>query len=344
MSANAKKSKQTISNSFFQKKFHFTDYFMQAYNTPNYWFNIYFIRFFVSTFLAFKILSREFEFFGYLPEQFFYFYPIEIYFEYMLFMGIPGISELATFHWIHFFLPHPAPETFSIIKLTAASFAMLYAIAGAGKYKWIATTNYILVMYLWGYIYLAGQDIDATFLYQGILLVLLISSFKDKPLWQLDKKDISEGTAAAGRIYSHILMVFILYYFTSGINKIIDISITDWFNFGLIETIHNYLVVSPHSNIHIPEFFAYITPYPWLNYLIVPAVYISHLFIPVLFFKRRTLIEFAIFYSTFHLAVMGVGIAFTGYVFIWGILFDYSKLLRLIFRLKPTLTETARAV
>ena len=60
-----------------------------------------------------------------------------------------------------------------------------------------------------------------------------------------------------------------------------------------------------------------------MDFVAVPAVYISHISVPVVFFKRYLIYEFALFYCIFHLMTFGVSISFTGYVFIWMILFDF---------------------
>ena len=52
--------------------------FVTAYNQPGFDFNVNMARLIVCAFLIWKLLSRDFGFFGHVPEQVFYFYPIEI--------------------------------------------------------------------------------------------------------------------------------------------------------------------------------------------------------------------------------------------------------------------------
>ncbi len=263
--------------------------------------------------------------FGTLPPGTLYFYPYRIYSEYMLTTGLPIIMDLLTFHLVHWFTGIPGEPAIHLIKMLTVASCAIFAVVGAGPKRIFAILTYCLVIYLWGFVYMMGQDFDAVFIYQGVLFCLMFSKHQDLPLWDITKKSILTSDMDAGRSFSSIVLIFVIYYFGSGINKLSDIDFVQWFSYKLIESIELMIDCAKAGDMtQPPEIFKYLGGQYWLNYLSVPAVYVSHLGAPFAFFRRKLILEFAFFYMCFHFIVMGVGIAFTGYLFVWFMLLNIS--------------------
>ena len=306
--------------------------FLAAYDRPVPLFNMIYVRLFVCIFFVWKILSRDFEMFGTLPDGILYYYPYRIYSDYMLTTGLPGLMELATFHWIHWLTGMPDAAALHVVKWFAVAVCVMHAVFGAGPKRILAVLNYALVMYLWGFLFMFGQDFDAVYIYQGVLFCLMFTRHDSLPLWRLRKKHITGNDIEAGRSFSAILLIFVLYYFGSGINKLSDISFAQWFDYNLVGTVELALDQGRLGYMSTPfEFFSIISGHDWINYIAVPAVYISHLLIPLVFFRRIFIYEFALFYFLFHFITMAVAIAFTGYLFVWAMLFNVSGILAWLF-------------
>lgn len=109
--------------------------FVTAYNQPGFDFNVNMARLIVCAFLIWKLLSRDFGFFGHVPEQVFYFYPIEIYplDKWVLWTGLPVLSELLTFHWLHWFIPRPGETALRVVQGVAIGSLLLLALFGGGR-------------------------------------------------------------------------------------------------------------------------------------------------------------------------------------------------------------------
>jgi hypothetical protein len=319
--------------------------YLAKYDTPHNDFHVNLIRIFVTLFFAWKTMSRDFGFMGVVPTDFFYFYPIELYRpgDIMLITGIPGLMELVTFHWIHWITGFPSERMLDLLQFTLTGLAILTAIFGRGPRRMLAIATYVLASYLWGFIFLSGQDIDAVMLYFGMLLMLCLVSYRDVPTWRLGEALRAPDNVEAGRAFSAILLVFVLYYGLSGYNKIADLSITEWFRYQLTQDINHTLrmqSLGSYIGAPFPKLFGLIRHQDWLNYLLVPAVYISHLSVFVIFFSRKQILKFAVFYTGFHFVAYAVTIAFTGYVFIWWILLDWHKILMKLSRREAVLVSS----
>jgi hypothetical protein len=268
---------------------------------------------------------------GILPSDFFYFYPIQLYRpeNIILITGVPILMELVTFHWIHWFTGYPSEAVLEGLQFALAGLGVAMAVFGRGPYRILAIAAYVLATYLWGFIFLAGQEIDSVMIYFGMLLVLCLVDYDDGPVWRLGTLLRKPANAAAGRAFSAILLVFVLYYGLSGYNKIADLSIADWFRYNLIEDIDVTLRMQELGNYFgatFPALFAPLVGHEWLNYLLVPLVYISHISVFYMFFKRRHIPKFAVFYTAFHFVTASVSIAFTGYMIVWWILLDWRRI------------------
>lgn len=213
--------------------------YLRKYDTPHNDFHLNIIRIFVGVLFAWKVLSRDFGFMGIVPNEFFYYYPIQLYRpeDIILITGVPILMELVTFHWIHWIVGFPSEAVLTWLQFILAALALLTAFVGRGPYRCIAITAYILATYLWGFIFLSGQEIDSAMVPFGLLLVLCLCSYDDRPVWQFGSLLRRQPNVAAGRAFSATLLVFILYYGLSGYNKITDLSITEWFQYNLIQDI-----------------------------------------------------------------------------------------------------------
>lgn len=303
--------------------------FIAAYNATGFDFNANAARIIVCTFFIWKLLSRDFGFFGTLPEEVFYFYPVQIYAVKSgpLLTGLPIIQELLTFHWIHWFLPHPGLPLMRLVQGVAVASLICLAVFGRGKRKLILFATYALLIYLWGYLFLLGQDIDAIDLYFGMLLALAIGRYEDVPIWKLRQLYGRHKSAEGGRSMSNLVLVFVFYYFASGIKKLTDISLSEWFQYDLVGQVEQHTIRSAHSTLNTIDLFQHIHGLDFLNYVGPPLVYISHLIVPMVFFKRKLILKFFIFYCVFHIMTFGVGISFTGYILVWAVIFPWRQII-----------------
>lgn len=310
--------------------------FLATYNAPGYDFNINVARLFVCAFLIWKLFSRDYGFFGTVPEELFYFYPYQLYpmDKWILWTGLPVIQELLTFHWIHWILPHPSVNVLRGIQAAAMLSLACLAVFGKGPKSAILIVTYSLLIYLWGYLFLLGQDIDAVAIYFGILVALGISRHADVPVWKLPALYRQPKSIDGGRAFSTVLLVFVFYYFASGVNKLTDISFLEWLQFDLVGAIERHSIVAAHHTVDTIDFFQILHGMTYFNYFGAPAVYISHICVPFVFFRRRMIFKFFIFYLMFHLLTFGVGISFSGYIFVWSVLFPWRELLDYLSRMR----------
>jgi len=303
--------------------------FVSKYNEPGYDFNVVIARLFVGLFFVWKLLSRDWGFFGTVPESMFYFYPYELYavgnHDYMLWTGLPVLTEVLTFHWIHFFIPHPGVEVLRIVQGIGIVLSFCFALFGSGPKNILLISLYSVLVYLWGYLFMMGQDIDAVYLYFGILIAIGISTFRDEPVWRIHKIYRHAPNVAAGRSISNVILVFIFYYFASGVKKLTDLNPLEWFHFDLIEGIEEHAIRVAHGWTGTFDIFQYLHGLYFLDYLGPPLVYSSHLLVPIVFFRRNTIVRFFIFYALFHVLSFGVGISFTGYIPVWLTIFPHRE-------------------
>lgn len=260
----------------------------------------------------------------------------------MLLTGLPGFMEIATFHWVHWFVGFPSEAVLTALQFIFAGLCLLLAVIGRGPFRIIAISAYILALYLWGFIFLSGQEINSIMIYFGMLLVLCLTNYADVPIWKMGAVGERADNVAAGRAFSAILLVFVLYYGLSGYNKIVDLSIADWFRYNLVQDIELTLrkqELGFYFGATFPSLFAPLVGHKWLNDILVPLVYISHLSVFIVFFRRRHLLKFAIFYTAFHVVTSSVSITFAGYMIVWWVLLDWRKIVRRVFRGRESLVS-----
>ena len=301
------------------------DAFVKTFNTPGYDFDVNIIRVVVAGFFIWKLLSRDFSFYGNVPDGVFPFYPINIYNidNYVLLTGLPILSELATFHWIHWIIPRPDAMGFKIIQFITIGLLVCLLIFGRGPRNIVPILCYSFLIYLWGYLFLGAHEVDAVLLYFGGLLILCFAPYKDRPVWRLGKLIGQAPSVETGRTVSLYFLLFVFYYFASGVNKLTDISLVDWFNYDLIQSMEVYSIRAEFSTTLVPEIFEFLFPYTFMNFIGPPFIYLSHLIVPLVFFSRKTVFKFFCVYAAFHFLAFGVGISFTGYIPVWLFLFPH---------------------
>ena len=106
-------------------------------------------------------------------------------------------------------------------------------------------------------------------------------------------------------------------------NKFIDISILQWFEYDFLEYNEAKLIGKEYlglPTIKFPQFFGL---EQLVKYFAVPISYFIHLLAPFLYFNRtaKKLIIYWLFYSIFHYMTIYVGILFTANFFAWFMLF-----------------------
>lgn len=164
-------------------------------------------------------------------------------------------------------------------------------------------------------------------IYFGILIALGISRYADAPVWKLLALYHRPKSVDGGRAFSTVLLVFVFYYFASGIKKLTDISFLEWLQFDLVGAIERHSIAAAHHTVGTIEFFEILHGMTYFNYIGAPAVYISHILVPFVFFRRRMIFKFFVFYLMFHLLTFGVGISFSGYIFVWAALFHWREII-----------------
>lgn len=202
-------------------------------------------------------------------------------------LGLPILTDIVTLHWVHWFIPRLDVFGLRFIQGLSILALILHMFFGRGPRRIFAISCYCLLIYLWGHLFLAGQDVDAVALYFGLLLVLVFSRHTDKPIWQIRELINLPANEMAGRTISLFFLIFITYYFASGVNKLTDLRPWNWFTYDLVESMEMARVLSDYGFQKVPSYFECIFDFKILNYIGPPLVYISHIVTPVLFFYRH---------------------------------------------------------
>lgn len=275
----------------------------------------------VSIFFLWKLFSRDFTIFSYVPFwaleriPFFTYNPEQAFFIFDLLY----VTKIVTFHWIHEFIPFPNAEALEVIRYICILSFLCIIFFGRGPKKIFAITSYMTTSYLWGYIFRTGQEIDAIFLPMGILFCYLFSSFNES----LSKKNRSEYSIPSSIFIFSSLMIFVIYYAGSGINKLTDIPIMEWFLYDLLGQIEQAVIADNlGADRSIPLFFSWILDWDrkfmsFILYAGVGIVYVVHLLSPLIILRSHFLIIPFMFYFVFHFLAFGVGISFTANLIIW---------------------------
>ena len=283
------------------------------------------IRIVVFGMFAYKLLSRDFSSLSDAPKFLLELYPTDIFSpaEDYLMLAYKPVVDLATFHWIHWVLPFPDASLLATIQRTVIGLCVLVVVFGRGPKNILAIMSYCGLTYLFGYLWRSGHDVDAIFVALQIALVYCFSRHDEVTLLRFPTKTHSRQ---AGWFMSMTILAFVNYYLLSGFNKLTDIDFTDWFRYGLVnEILFTYDTVLAGNYFTAPEFFGLLEGQNWIDYLGVPAVYLSHICIPMMYFMRHQISKFFFFYLMFHFMAWGVGILFFGLIITWFALVPISR-------------------
>jgi hypothetical protein len=283
---------------------------LRNFNEPVNFYYVHWFKSIVSILYLWKLLSRDFSNIALWPVSVLAGYPIDIYLpDYMLFTGITPFFDLVTFHFIHFFIPFPSEYILSMLQNSAIFLSIILIFSPLKYSRVIAISLFILVSYLWGFVFRLGQDIDAVFLIQSSLLIYAILPFERT--YEYCKK-----------LRFLVLILFVIYYFFSGLNKIVDLNYANWFNYDLVNinsSLHlKYIQEHTRYIPKLPDFFSG-TFFLIFNDLGAAITYIIHLLAPILLFSSGTkkILFYWFFYSLFHFLTIYVGILFTMNFFAW---------------------------
>lgn len=153
---------------------------IDQYNQPKNVFTLWQIKTILGLILIYKLLSRDFSNFALWPEAVLMGWPFDIYSSgYVLLTGIPIFYDLLTFHFIHFFLDLPNAIILSILQNLLIFLSLMLIISPIKYLRVISIFIYILCIYLWGFTYRSGQDVDAMFLIQGSLFIFVFTRYRE---------------------------------------------------------------------------------------------------------------------------------------------------------------------
>lgn len=282
---------------------------------------IFYARALLFAFFIWKLLSRDYRLFTFGSDNVLNVYSVDTFTAYQnyTFMGRGWLVDLVNFHWLHWFLPLPNYQIMEVIYFSTIVVCAVNIIVGRGKFNVFSIAAFCLLTYLWGFNWRTGADVDAIFIPLQASLVMTLFRGADNPVWR--KECFSRRLdSEAGFLYSMMLIVFIGYYQLSGFNKLIDVSLYQWFAYDLFTQLVDrqyYALAGWHVAINpIPLRIASYLP-AWLVDLSVSLVYLSHLTTFLMFFNRHLIAKFMYFYWTFHFVSTGLAIWFSGLLVFW---------------------------
>lgn len=270
--------------------------------------------------LLWKFLSRDYSIFGLMPEELAIAYagntfnPLSAYVA----LGFKPIVDLFTFHWIHAFLPFPTVNILYYLQLFLEAMLVITLFFGGGYKKLNYLIIYIVGMYLLGFIFSMGADIDEIFIPMQMVLLLFIFRGKETYILSSNQQSPLNYSRENGWFFSMVLLIFIGYYFLCGFTKIIDISLWDWGRCEVANLVELNKIKIAVGDDRAPFFMRdLIVGNSWMDIPGTALIYLEHLMIPLLFFKRRY-IAFAWFiYFSFHLTSLSLNLFFTGIFLSW---------------------------
>ena len=289
-------------------------------------------RIVILSFLLWKFLSRDYSLFGSFPEELAMAYPANVFhpLDAYVLLGFKWVVDLFTFHWIHWFVSFPSELILHYIELFLEFMLVVTLFFGGGYKKLNYLIIYVLGMYLLGFLFRIGSDIDEIFIQMQIVLLLFL--FKDKETYILlfkQQKPLNYSKSN-GWFFSMVLLIFIGYYFLAGVTKVIDISLLDWGRFELAKLIElNQIKLDLGDDrawFFAREFFI------GRSFLDIPGtvlVYVEHLLIPLLFFKRSYLPVAWFIYFLFHLSSLNINLFFTGVFLSWLVFLPVDRVVKL---------------
>ncbi|MCZ6674811.1 MAG: hypothetical protein O7C75_17920 [Verrucomicrobia bacterium] len=177
--------------------------------------HFYLMQAVVFSYMAFRLLSRSYEAYGNLPDEFFDFprrYVVELW-------PIPAMY-FTSFQFIYEVLPRPAPEVIFGLQLTAVG-ACLLGLAGIVP-RFCAVVAFLIGTHLTGFIQATNADVDGGGLALCLLLVLALSPERSyyslKNGWSLERRSVDYHWPVF--LFWTVVGAF---YTCSGLNKMIDV-------------------------------------------------------------------------------------------------------------------------
>ena len=274
--------------------------------------------------LLYKLFSRDFSIFGLANQHnwFFNHYPQA---QYSIssginFLGIKPIVDIFSFHWIHWVLPFPSELVLSFIQRTVITLLIIILFVGGGKKKGLYILAYILISYLFGFIWRTNGEIDAVFMQFQVLLLFCFYQEKE-PLTLFDRNiKLLQYSRKSGWFFSMIILIFGCNYFLAGMNKLIDLSILDWFRFDLYNVslmINKQAILGgDHYIINVISFLREHPSFELIN-VTVAFTYLMELGAIAMFFNRRLIPFLMIYFISFHIITSLVNILFMGNILMW---------------------------
>lgn len=279
--------------------------------------------------LLYKFLSRDYSLFGYLPEGLAEVYPAYVFdpLDAYVLLGFKWLVDFFTFHWIHWFFSFPSEVMLHYIQLFLEFMLVLSLFFGGGYKKLNYLIIYILGMYLLGFLFRIGADIDEIFVQMQIVLLLFLFREKETYVLFFKQQEPLNYTKENGWFFSMVLLIFIAYYFLAGFTKIVDISLLDWGRYEVSNlSALNQIKLELGDDrgwFFLRDFFA-------KNSLLdIPGttlVYLEHLLIPLLFFRREYLLVVWFTYFIFHLSSLSINLLFTGVFLSWIVFLPVHKI------------------
>lgn len=279
--------------------------------------------------LLWKFLSRDYSIFGMMPEDLAIAYPGNTFsfLEAYVALGFKPIVDLFTFHWIHWLLPFPTQNMLYYLQLFLEFMLVVTLFVGGGYKKLNYLIIYILSMYLLGFIFSMGADIDEIFIPMQIVLLLFIFRGKESyTIFSNNREAPLTYSKESGWFFSMVLLIFIGYYFLSGFTKVIDISLWDWGRFEVANLVElNQIKIAVGDDRATFFMRDLIVGKDWMDFIGTAIIYWEHLMIPLLFFKRRYIPLAWFIYFGFHLTSLNLNLFFTGIFLSWLVFLPVHK-------------------
>lgn len=278
--------------------------------------------------ILYYLLSRDFGTFGIMAPELLEFYPQR---QYALETGYAMFSvsyavDLASFHFIHWFLPLPSTSVLETIQWICIGCCAGVVFLGRGPYAVLSWAACVTFLYLEGYLWRSGADQHCLPL--NTMVMLLLCFFRESDaLTIVGGRRSSVASPRYGAVFSIVLLTFCAYYSAAGFNKLVDITPLDWFRFDLFQSIglfHDMIEFGAPYSV-LPGLDAF-REWGWLSRLGAPLAYSMELSIPVIFFRRRWISTYLGFFVAFHVILCGIPCVFLGLILIWLALIPVERI------------------
>ena len=118
--------------------------------TPKPLATITYIRVFIFSFFLYKLLSRDYRIFSFASFRVLGIDSSEVYKSYLDYAALSNhiLTDILTFHWIHWFVPFPSFQTLSFIYFSTIVFCIVVIIFGRGPKNLYCIISFIFLTYL----------------------------------------------------------------------------------------------------------------------------------------------------------------------------------------------------